>query len=963
MEPKKTQKLIPTLLVGLGGTGYRTLKTIKKKFIESAHYNYQVPSMVNFLSFDTDTNIEDKKDEDVLTTSEKVVLTVDTTSVLGNLNQFPHIKKWFPVHKIQETVAHGARQIRALGRLSIFSNIDIVVDAIRSALHRINDKKLLSGVDIARTGDNVPVNVFIVSSVCGGTGSGMVADLPYILRQVISKETVQHSCEIHGYLFMPDAFVDIADSELERLKANGAAALKEIDLFMENMERFTTRYSDGFWVDDNVGMLKPYDFCYLVSGVDITEQRTIERVVAEQVFHGFGTELTKDSKSYLANVPTNAFKAIPGGEFVGKRTNYSSLGVSSCVMPVKKIVEIFSNKFSAGLMDAILEYANPKDEKSENPWQKDVVLFVRNNGLEVDSKGEMKILDKIMEIGKVVKMTASKYKELAVSNMGEILLQDQSAAEKSYSDVKKSVLEAKDNIVTSLVKNYVALTTQAMGDANRGVRFVIKTSEHLLNMLEQFRGQLEREREIKKKDMARFLQTVREKKQFIEEESGKSWFRRSNRALSEAAELWAQNNNNAFISQLQVDRRDVAIETLDMFMQNVNSNMKKLQSFNSLVEVLESKFDKNATFTGTVLDERESDWLLNNSIVASEDLERLYKEKIGNPGSYEIEFVSKDGLNISEKWPFYCENSVVFESDVRSYVLKILEKKLKELSIEEFLIDKSKVTGNDEVRNVGEALAQKGKTLWQINKGLYPGHLVPLNLLGVYEKETTKIYDHVQSILKKDSQVVTTGDPHRITLIQSEHGAPLFAISKIEDWENKYNKYKKSEFLHAITEEEYKIEWDNYPFRPMSIDKKEGVKYFTLGNALKFIQAVKVEGKTQYYCTFDPTAAVDPDDKKDTWIGSNRLDAFENFIKNQQVRKLKHMIERELDKIGAYRDQIQFIAGIAQNLKGHLEKIDESSPIYELIKEEYKSLSELVKELDKKRVQDESEEQLHGTGK
>ncbi|HNY12032.1 MAG TPA: tubulin-like doman-containing protein, partial [Candidatus Wallbacteria bacterium] len=96
MEPKKTQKLIPTLLVGLGGTGYRTLKTIKKKFIESAHYNYQVPSMVNFLSFDTDTNIEDKKDEDVLTTSEKVVLTVDTTSVLGNLNQFPHIKKWFP---------------------------------------------------------------------------------------------------------------------------------------------------------------------------------------------------------------------------------------------------------------------------------------------------------------------------------------------------------------------------------------------------------------------------------------------------------------------------------------------------------------------------------------------------------------------------------------------------------------------------------------------------------------------------------------------------------------------------------------------------------------------------------------------------------------------------------------------------------------------------------------------------
>ena len=32
MEPKKTRQLIPTLLIGLGGTGYRTLKLIKKKF-------------------------------------------------------------------------------------------------------------------------------------------------------------------------------------------------------------------------------------------------------------------------------------------------------------------------------------------------------------------------------------------------------------------------------------------------------------------------------------------------------------------------------------------------------------------------------------------------------------------------------------------------------------------------------------------------------------------------------------------------------------------------------------------------------------------------------------------------------------------------------------------------------------------------------------------------------------------
>ncbi len=959
MEPKKTRQLIPTLLIGLGGTGYRTLKLIKKKFLESPHYNYKVPPMVNFLSFDTDTNIEDKKTEDVLTTTEKIVLTVDTASVLGNIGQFPHIKKWFPVHKIQETVAHGARQIRALGRLSIFSNIDVVTDSIREALHRINDKRLLSGADIVRTSDMVPLNVFLVSSVSGGTGSGMVTDLPYILRQVIAKETVQHACEIHGYLFMPDAFVDIADSELERLKANGAAALKEIDLFMENMERFSTRYSDGFAIDEQVGMQKPYDFAYLVSGVDITDQHTIEKVTAEQVFHGFGTDLTKDSKSYLANVPTNAFKAIPGGEFVGKRTNYSSFGVSSCAIPLKKIIEIFSNKFSAGLMSAILEYANPKDGKTDNPWEKDLQLFTRNNGLEIDNKDELKILDKLMEVNKAAKLTASKYKELKVTAIGDILLQDQVAAEKSYKDIKTELNNAKEGVLTGIIKNYLTLITESMNDANRGVRFVTKTSEHLFNMLEQFRGRLEREREIKRKEMARFIQIVREKKAYIEEESQKNWLMRSKEGINTASIEWVNNNNNAFMAQLQIDRRDVAMELIDTLMQTVAANFKKLQTFNSVVELLETKFSKNATFTGSTLEESESDWLLNNSIIATDDLNRLYDGKIGNSGIYETVFIGKEGLNIAEKWFFYAENSVMFESDVMDYSKKILEEKLKELSIEEFLLEKSKVTGEDEIRKAGEALAQKGRPLWQLNRGLYTGHLVPLNLLGVFDKEATQIHEHVQSILKKDSQVVSTKDPHRISLVQSEHGAPLFALSKIEDWENKYNKFKKTEFLHAITEEEYKIEWDNYPFRPISIDKKEGIKFFTLGNALKFIQAVKVDGKTQYYCTFENDETVNPDDKKDTWLGTNRIDAFENFIKNQQVRKLKHLIERALDKKGSYKQQIEFITLVAQNLRSYLEKIDESTGIYELIREEVKALAELLKELDKKRVQEESEEQLH----
>lgn len=954
MASKKSQEMIPTLLVGVGGTGYKTLKIVKKKFLECSHYGNKVPPMINFLSFDTDKNM---LDEDVFSTSEKFLLDADTSAILGNINQFPHIKKWFPVHRIRETIAHGARQIRALGRLALFSKINGVIDAIRASLTNIYDKKLLAG-EIIRTDDSVPVNVYIVTSTCGGTGSGMLLDISYIIRQIIQQQSMLQP-EIYGYLSMPDSLVNIPDSSLERIKANSAAALKEIDLFMEGTEIFSTKYTDNFAIKENIGMMKPFDFCYLISGVDITEQATITKVVAEQIFHGLGTGPEQSTnKSYFSNIPTLAFKPIISGEFIGKKTNYSSLGVASCVIPIKKVVELLANRFSADLMNAILEYTNPKDGKTLSPWEQDAVLFNRNNFLEINAKQDLKLLDKIYDIGKLKLMSPLKFEEHKASEICDIMVQDISDYARYQQDVKKSIAENRNNAEVALIKNYVALVSASMGDAARGSGFVIKTSEYLYRVLEQFRVGLGGQRNVRFGDVARFNEAAGEKKASVDYEVSKTWLLRSDRRIHETCVEWVNNMNSAFSAQAQLDRLEAAIEVVDRLMAAIKSNVDELKKFKENVKFLKNDiFTKRATYSGASLDDREGSWLLEYPVIETSDLERLYRDSVNNPDLYESVFVGKGGLNIIEKWTFYANNRQIFEIDIMNYTTKIIEDKLKDLTIEKFLTEKSKVTSQNEIKKVGEALALKGKPLWQVNRGLFPSVMERLNIVGVYDRETSKIDGHIQDVLRNKLAVVSTKDPYRITIVQTEHGAPLYAISKIEDWEGRYKKYKKTEFLHAITEEEYGIEWDNYPFRPPVIDKSDGLRNFTLGMALNFIQVLTHEKKICYFCTTRPEEEIDPNNKRDIFLGNNRLDAFENFMTNQQVRKLSVLVEKALEKVGTFREQMSAIVAHARSLKADYDQID-NPELQELLREEIRSLSPLLKELDVKRSKEEAETKM-----
>ena len=75
------------------------------------------------------------------------------------------------------------------------------------------------------------VRVIIVTSLAGGTGSGMFLQIALYLREMLRKKLQHHNILIRGAFLMPDVLVKtrtVSGKEFETVQANGYASLKEL---------------------------------------------------------------------------------------------------------------------------------------------------------------------------------------------------------------------------------------------------------------------------------------------------------------------------------------------------------------------------------------------------------------------------------------------------------------------------------------------------------------------------------------------------------------------------------------------------------------------------------------------------------------------------------------------------------------------------------------------------------------
>ena len=229
------------LVIGLGGAGGKVVSNLKGML------NNQIKpeDNINFLYIDSDIPsmeqmIEDSKDGIGLNALEIISIyrpNIDNILENGIQNNpvHPNLANWmrpdFPKITLGQNGTNGNRQIGRLMFSNAYEDMRILLfDKVKECYLRSQSGKL---------------DVILVTSVAGGTGSGILADVAYNIR-ALAKVKKWSNFRVGGCLLMPDCHFgqkDIYDDPaiVTLLNANGCATLKEVEYLMRILDK-----PDGF---------------------------------------------------------------------------------------------------------------------------------------------------------------------------------------------------------------------------------------------------------------------------------------------------------------------------------------------------------------------------------------------------------------------------------------------------------------------------------------------------------------------------------------------------------------------------------------------------------------------------------------------------------------------------------------------------------------------------------------------
>lgn len=299
--------MTPTVVIGLGGTGKEVLIKVRRMIVETYGSLDALP-ILSFLHIDTEQNAKVSEPQVVLKQdislrpAEQVWAKVeDAKAILNKLSAYEHLAEWFPSQlKGTDSILAGAGQIRSLGKFAFTLNYQNIKTSFNNVRSRIvgHEKFMLDrwGVQLDKG-----VNIFIVCSLSGGTGSGMVLDIAYNLRDWVPPSDLPQSS---AYLVLPGAFAGLGD----RVVANAYTALMELNHYSRNDTRFETQYSPN--PSDRISSQSsqdvPFNFCYLVGNsndkVTFPSLNSVLEMVSQNIFLDFSSGFSQYKKLVRDNI-------------------------------------------------------------------------------------------------------------------------------------------------------------------------------------------------------------------------------------------------------------------------------------------------------------------------------------------------------------------------------------------------------------------------------------------------------------------------------------------------------------------------------------------------------------------------------------------------------------------------------------------------------------------------------------
>ncbi|MCX7406662.1 MAG: hypothetical protein NTZ32_01100 [Planctomycetales bacterium] len=329
-----TTSLVPTLYIGLGGTGRNVLLNFRKALYDE--YGNCRPKCCRFLVIDTDEQQKDSlEDGEALVSTrlqsdkgEFIGCNISVAKYDATMSSFedkndrrykswlhPNFRKLVP----PANMSQGAGTYRQAGRLAFFMQFPTIRDQVTRHLENMFDEAAEAGLEVfpgyPATVDTKSLEVVIVTSLAGGTGSGAFIDMAYLVQDLITRQVVQAVKDVASHItlvaFLPTIYARKHPTLASRFRQNAYASLLE-------MEHYSTfRPEDSFgdagndtglkgvggefrvnWSNptgtDQIIRRRPWDTCYLIDDINdrqpgkIRQADELYQMVADYLFLDFG---------------------------------------------------------------------------------------------------------------------------------------------------------------------------------------------------------------------------------------------------------------------------------------------------------------------------------------------------------------------------------------------------------------------------------------------------------------------------------------------------------------------------------------------------------------------------------------------------------------------------------------------------------------------------------------------------
>ena len=915
-------KIRRALYVGLGGTGAKAILRIKQLYIDA--YG-EVPPIVRFLVIDTDWMIRNicvtsrTGKEIKLSDSEVCFLrTLYPKEIYQSVNEK---LRWIPERNIKYLPScrgNGAGQVRSSGRFILSSNASITEGLIKNKINEIaysslEDSKFV--VDTNRDGVGFPIEVNLISSAAGGTGSGMYIDILVLLAKMLRRGGMAYS--IHPWLVMPDVFRCMCPGPGTALVFQNAYGLiRELDylyhLPKDNKEPIDLLFDRLYYLDEGIRET------YLINNHNANDiyQLHLDDVIDSTARSVFLSSLSEDGLYDVMHYIGQFQYAVKN-----KEAHYMSGGSAEIIYDNKAVGDVITKGIISQICNELGQPGSFDASKEVNEWAISESVAIQEHDADL-------LTDSIL----------AKYAPFPVIIDKDSDLNTVNANIFAGADADNVIAEARNNEANKLetVKGELVTKMNEILNSQNGVGAAKAFLESLLDNIASCKERVKREKTI----LYDFLNYA------IDWESEISSLRTSILKLfkKDVAEALQYRINDYIAQKRDLLRHKLAVEFYTDFEAYIMDYLTKINGFKSKLNELEERHTREISiiqkYANTPSEFKvflHADEVNNFTLPEVSEVSALFRSE--NP-IYELVGMSEKELN---------DIFFNFAKDQTSAVEAV------NVSIEE----KMSKLSESQLKEIFAKVKEMSSPMWSTNSHGYLYHaqeLTTIFTIGVYDQSAGIIQSNFADEFTIGFNMPTFATTHqtdRITFFQSQCYSPAYAVNNILDY--------KKDYEDRFTHETYPVAYIDEKWNERMLQEEFDIMPRIIGDSVIHIWVMAIvygfityDESLNSYCIESEQGDILAGGLLE--LGKRRDLAFDQF----QLRGLDREVEARIQKMiiekgrPAVADVIMnvktqlrtYVANNAQLSPIELDRIQANDPQYQnvrsLLEEEIRYLKDIV---------------------